>query len=364
MARTTDGMALAARVEAGSAHLDRIAPGATPTRRRSLETELRGLVEAVDALGDALTAEGVHQMVRGNPARAAATVDALAHGEIPPPSELQVTATPRPGTTLAHRLVVLFSGAAGEPDVSAPGRARAAADPAVEGWLRQMLGNLDRVRYGAQIVDVDGRVLQERVGLRLGALGVGHMDVLYLAAVPRPGARSDLELLLEHRVARDAPANTPAAATVRLLLDRAPGLAGELLGLGEFLELLRAFREVVTTAGAVENRHLAVDATGADVDAGVDAGELRRRADAALATVTDAAAALAMAHAAAAEGAPDALDLLRRRLVDMALLGVANAIPGSARVPDRPSLLALARVSNDHGFVALIMIVRLVDRWP
>ena len=25
---------------------------------------------------------------------------------------------------------------------------------------------------------------------------------------------------------------------------------------------------------------------------------------------------------------------------------------------------ALARVSNDHGFVALIMIVRLVDRWP
>jgi hypothetical protein len=27
-------------------------------------------------------------------------------------------------------------------------------------------------------------------------------------------------------------------------------------------------------------------------------------------------------------------------------------------------LVDLARVSNDHGFVALIMIVRLVDRWP
>ena len=71
-------------------------PSSARPRRRArapalLTEELRALDAAVDALGDALTAEGVYQAVRGNPARAAASVDALAHGEIQPP-ELEVVA--------------------------------------------------------------------------------------------------------------------------------------------------------------------------------------------------------------------------------------------------------------------------------
>ena len=82
--------------------------------RPKLDAELAALDEAVDALGDALTAEGVFQLVRGNPARAAASVDAIAHGEIQPP-ELHFAETPRPGTALTHRLVALFSGPAPAP---------------------------------------------------------------------------------------------------------------------------------------------------------------------------------------------------------------------------------------------------------
>ena len=74
-----------------------------------LQAELNALGDAVDALSDALMAETVYQVVRGNPLRAASTVESIAGGETPPP-ELEVVRTPRTGIALTHRLVTLFSG--------------------------------------------------------------------------------------------------------------------------------------------------------------------------------------------------------------------------------------------------------------
>src|SRR6185369_13357127 len=95
-----------------------------------LEGELNALADSVDAVSDALVAESVYQVVRGNPLRAASTVDSIAGGETPPP-ELEVVRTPRTGIALTHRLITLFSG---EPVLS-PGwpspenSVRADADP-------------------------------------------------------------------------------------------------------------------------------------------------------------------------------------------------------------------------------------------
>ena len=70
---------------------------------------MNALADSVDAVSDALMAESVHQVVRGNPLRAASTVESIAGGETPPP-ELEVVRTPRSGIALTHRLVTLFSG--------------------------------------------------------------------------------------------------------------------------------------------------------------------------------------------------------------------------------------------------------------
>ena len=74
-----------------------------------MEAELNALADSVDAVSDALMAESVYQVVRGNPLRAASTVESIAGGETPPP-ELEVVRTPRTGIALTHRLVTLFSG--------------------------------------------------------------------------------------------------------------------------------------------------------------------------------------------------------------------------------------------------------------
>ncbi|MGZ9174980.1 MAG: hypothetical protein ACXW52_25600, partial [Candidatus Binatia bacterium] len=50
-----------------------------------LEAELDALADSVDAVSDALMAESVHQVVRGNPLRAAMTVESIAGGETAPP---------------------------------------------------------------------------------------------------------------------------------------------------------------------------------------------------------------------------------------------------------------------------------------
>ncbi len=110
------------------------APGCrrAPAREgQAIEAELRALDDAVDALADLLVAESVHQLVQGNAARAGATVDALSRGDVAPP-EVEVARTPRSGTAVTHRLLVLAdlgASASGWPtDATAgarPGRAGA-----------------------------------------------------------------------------------------------------------------------------------------------------------------------------------------------------------------------------------------------
>ncbi len=76
---------------------------------KAIQDALEDLEDAVDAVSDALMAESVYQIVRGNPIRAASTVESIAGGETPPP-ELDVVRTPRTGIALTHRVVALFGG--------------------------------------------------------------------------------------------------------------------------------------------------------------------------------------------------------------------------------------------------------------
>ena len=340
--RVSDGLELVERFRAGTLPFARIALSlatSVPTGpRRDLERELRGLDEIVDALADALTAESVFQLVRGNPARAAATVDAIADGEIQPP-ELEIAETPRTGTQLTHRLTVLLSGPAA-PAAAGPREARRAAEPALDEWLAQMLGDLRNVRFGAEFHDGEGAVLLTRSDLRLSLLPCSHVDALYLG--------DDLRALLEHQVLRTAPAAVPAGAHVRLLGERTPSLPRTHLSLDEFLELLRAFRALTLAARGVDARDLAPAA--GEVAPAADAKDMKARADAAKQALRRAVDALAAA---------DVPDDLRDRLVDLAFLGIPGAVPVNARGTDQAELAAQAGAVAQEGAARLARLAEL-----
>ena len=145
---------------------------------------IRDAEAAADAAADLLLAESVHQIVRGNTARAGATLSAAGSGEVPPP-EPEVIRTPAPGTPFAHRiLIALDTGTASW----SPGRPRAMAEPALEAWAADRLGDP---------ADVVVTVNADDTRLTLADTGLCALDVLYDAGDPR---------VLEQRVRAALPA--------------------------------------------------------------------------------------------------------------------------------------------------------------
>ncbi|HEX5085385.1 MAG TPA: hypothetical protein VFY40_25390, partial [Blastocatellia bacterium] len=204
-----------------------------------LERELNSLDDAVDAVSDALMAESVYQVVRGNPLRAASTVESIAGGA-PPPPELEVVRTPRTGIALTHRLVTMFSGIpALPPDWGAPGiRFRADAEPRLNAWVARLLRNPADVRCLVDRLDPEtGGVLETRE-FRLNQLRLTPLDFIYAIEGGPGGQQSELEQRVMYGIMRKAD-GFPPGSLLRVNHGRKPEWPAGDLGYGEFVELAR-----------------------------------------------------------------------------------------------------------------------------
>jgi hypothetical protein len=337
-----DGLALHRAWSGGGLDLARDLGVAIAEDRAALGTVLRDLAEAVDAVADALLAEGVHHVVQGNPLRAGATLDAADRGEAPPP-ELDVARTPRTGLALTHRLLVLLGEGNPEPEgwpIDPEAQARAYAEPRLNAWLASLLPSPARVRCRAEAVGaVAGEVT--RVEIDLGELRLSPLDLLALPERDEQAARSELELRLEEAV-RARPEVGPAAE-VRLDLTRAEGWHRSVLSVSELLEVLRGVRALLEAARPLEARDVAVPDAPAAAPAADD--ELATRA-------ADATAALARSLSDLQPGAD--IDTLRRGLRRAAHLGVPGALGGAAPLREHADTVAvdLVRRSDELGRLA------------
>lgn len=285
----------------------------TSAEREALRTELMTLDDAVDAVSDALLAESVHQAVQGNAARASATLDAVARGDARPP-ELDVIETPRSGIALTHRALLLFSGLPPSAAGWTAGRfpARAEAEPQLNAWTGQMLGDPSRVRCRIDLVDREtGQVTQTRE-VRISQLALSPLDCVY-AAESSPAMRlSEIEqrLLLEAH-------DLGPADLLRANLDRDPSWSAQELSGAEFLEVLRTVRALITRARGIDGRDLV--ATGVDTPSGIDADDLGQRAAKAVASLQDSVINL--------RASIDNPAQITEALLRMAQFGLAGAIP-------------------------------------
>ena len=305
-----------------------------------LEAELDALADSVDAVSDALTAETVHQVVRGNPLRAASTVESVAGGEAPPP-ELEVVRTPRTGVALTHRVVALFGGA----PVLPPGWGqpaqpfRANAEPYLNAWAATLLGNPSMVRCVVDRLDPESGAVLESKEVRLDQLRLAPLDFIYAIEGGQAGQPAEVEQRILYLITRQGD-GFPPGSRLGIDPDRRPGWSTAELGYGEFAEVLRAARRLLLGGRGID----ATDLNPADrsVDPGVDARELEARADAAEQALRQLGTDL-RTHLAA--GATVDLDLLGDSMIGAAGFGVAGAVPRSAAgdVPaDRATLLTQA----------------------
>ena len=306
-----------------------------------LETALDALADSVDAVSDALMAESVYQVVRGNPVRAAMTVESIAGGETPPP-ELEVVRTPRTGIALTHRLVTLFSGDPQLPPewASSQESFRANAEPHLNAWAANLLGNPTSVRCAVERLEpMSGQVLETKE-IRLNELRLAPLDFIYAVEGGQGGQQAEIEQRILYTIMRRPNGFTPGS-----LLRISPGrklewAAGE-LGYGEFSELLRTARKLITGARGIDADDLNLPERSAD--SGVDVVELEQRADGAEQSLRRTANDFQQQLSAPDTANPEAL---RELIARSAGFGVAGAVPLSAggdSPGERQILLAQAR---------------------
>ena len=305
-----------------------------------LEAELNALAEAIDAVSDALMAESMYQVVRGNPLRAASTVESIAGGETPPP-ELEVVQTPRTGIALTHRLVALFSGDPVVPPAWAQAALsiRANAEPHLNAWAARLLSNPAKVRCLVERLDPTTGQVVETKELRFNQLRLAPLDCLYAVDGGEGGQQAELEQRILYGIMRKADGFAPGSR-LRVHPGRKPEWQPDELGYGEFRETLRAVRQLLANARGIDADDLHPPERSAD--ASVDVAELEQRAAGATQwlrrTPNDFQRQLATPATAN-------LEALRGLIIRSASFGVAGAVPLSVlgdTPADRQTLLTQA----------------------
>jgi hypothetical protein len=242
-------------------------PDEGSTAHTELDEIATDLGDDIDAAGDILLAESVHQIGQGNFDRAGGSLDALAKGaQFPDPDVIE---TPRSGTGLTHRQQILLG------ETSAPvGTPRGEAAPSLASWIGELLPDLSRVRCegtyrweepanpdeelpaAGLIEDEETVEREETTSLSLDVLDLGPMDVLFLFGASREETRSELEQRLVYHLIRTRPSDpaVPADAAVELTLTETDGD----VSVAELLEVARSLRELVQStrpANALDLAH-------------------------------------------------------------------------------------------------------------
>ena len=218
------------RIKVPLEHLDVLAPLFT------------ALDDTVDAVGDLLLAEGVHQLVGGSPLRAGLTADTVGRAN-PVPDRLDVIATPRNHVTVTHAV-----GCAVAPSADPwPSSARAELDPVAEMVAAWALGEPEDWTVvvtpaggapdsstlgdaGVAAIDVvaeltapvDGSVLAARIRTRRGIEGTVRIT-------RADGLGGDAALpMLSQTIRQVLVAARPASTSAAALTPRAPGDSADL----------------------------------------------------------------------------------------------------------------------------------------
>ena len=242
--------------------------------------------DCVDAAAELTLAEGVFQVVSGNPARAGAAADSLSGAPVPP-AELSVARTPRTGVGTTHRLLVLLA----TPelgDQNWPLTPRAAAEPLLDGLARKLLpasltihitGTVrDDVGQAIETFDVTMAELNEAAKREpMQNLPLGALDIVQLANPRDTPQRSSLEvrlcaLLLNHNPRR-------ANGMIELQFERDPRWDASIFGIVETLEIACQLRNAIFRARPLLPEDFVRPGENASVS--IDAADLAGRAQAA-----------------------------------------------------------------------------------
>jgi hypothetical protein len=318
----------------------------------AIKAEVERLEETLDAIADLILAESVHQAVQSNMDRARGVVGAISDGELLPAPDIALT--PRSGRVITERVALHLPET---DDSDGHSSVRAKGNPRLNAWLVAQLPAPHTIGLEVRAAGAGAQVMT------LDQSGLDAIDIVLMSGDRFGDGSSQLERYLADRWRGS---NNIGDDVVTLFGEASPGAedksvvfdAGAAVGatpLGTLIPHLRALRRTIAASAGLNAEHYRpqIDVDKADssnpkgykLDATGDLDVLPSRVRSAHQALGNAASALeqqlvAVANdyealrenVAAFDGTAWSvpLDALRTRLREIALFGLAEAVPTSA----------------------------------
>lgn len=262
---------------------------ASAAKRDAMLQEIDRMADAFDALGDLCISESVYQVVQGNHIRASAIMEKLAKGDVP--NDISIADTPRTGTVLTQKVALFVeairdidqaltdSGAqslpledsALETAVSAAGARpagwngpftpRALADPSLNKWAGQMIGDPARVQCQVQYTIGD---IQQTLTVSLADLAIQPLDVLQLFGTGPLDGGAELNARIGYYTKQqltlpvDFEGTADEAELTILYTKRHPDWTPDVTSFYEKAAYIQALRTLLTNSGVLAADHLLI----------------------------------------------------------------------------------------------------------
>jgi hypothetical protein len=319
-------------------------PSSGSAQAAAIQQEVDRMAQTLDAIGDLALAEGVYQVAHGNYDRSGAMLQAISRGTQPPQPE--VVRTPRSGAAVNHRVAVHLDPASPDHVWTGESTPRSRAEPALNAWLGEHLGDPATIRY----LVLRGPDRIEDGANSITDLGLEPIDLIHIVGDELTDGESELVRRMRHAY-RVNHGGTDAPAVQTLALEfppRHPDWGDSDRSLFEMMPLIAALKRVATGArplGAGDYMLPSEDVTDPATDPNpqrFDEGEIVARLDIVLGDFSLARGRLTNAVADATALDPftateseriAALTTLMEATRAMASFGLADAFVDSSAVP-------------------------------
>ena len=210
-----------------------------------LQEEIDRLDDAVDAIGDLLTAETAYQLVQGKMDRTAGVLNSFRNLEVPP--DLEVHRTPRSTEqSVSNRLCLGLANRPGIPAGSGWGprlSPRSIIEPGINSWLAGQLG--DPAKIVCHVTTVLDEISSNRETITVADLGIQPIDFVFAVGTDVKAGSKEVEqlIVLEYHDRHDV------APEAEVHIEYRPaGLARSKRSLAEVLPHAGYLRSLITTA--------------------------------------------------------------------------------------------------------------------
>jgi hypothetical protein len=331
--------------------------------RTAIEAELAMLNELMDAMGDLVISEAVHQVAAGDVLSAQAAMGFLPEGGHPP--EPEITRSQTVGVGVNHRVALILEGTTQATSTgwivesSAGGASpRGKADPFVDAWVAHRLGDATTISATVHF-KVDG-VAQPSENVALADLAIGALDFIALA---QSSAGAGQGAPLERRIHAAFLSEHTAATDVTVSYDAPTGSSRTI---AEVIELARSIGVLFGRARALRTADLGLpespvdDAALAPVLAALTSRVNDARDGLATAIAGLGSPALAAALVAAADYAPVAFPAPNAGDAELAVMAQGVRAELTRRAKEAEAAAVPAASSNAMQIDAAVSILRTI----